>query len=104
MFSSCALDPTTCICIIISISLYLVIVPFQASSSNREMAESVGITGTAAGIVTFGLQLYTGISEYLDAIKGVTKTFNVQGNRQRHCEIVCNPSIRLSIGSAATMK
>ncbi|KAF9771513.1 hypothetical protein IL306_010836, partial [Fusarium sp. DS 682] len=33
------------------------------------MAEPVGITGTAVGIVSFGLQLYTGISEYLDAIK-----------------------------------
>ncbi|KAF5661953.1 ankyrin repeat-containing protein [Fusarium circinatum] len=103
MFSSWALDPTTYI-YIISVSLYLVTVPFQASTSNREMAEPVGITGTAVGIVSFGLKLYTGISEYLDAIKGVTKTFNMQGSRQRHCEIVCNPSIRLSIGSAATMK
>lgn len=34
------------------------------------MAEPVGITGTAVGIVLFGLQLYTGISEYLDAVKG----------------------------------
>ncbi|KAF5624633.1 uncharacterized protein FTJAE_10226 [Fusarium tjaetaba] len=34
------------------------------------MAEPVGITGTAVGIVSFGLQLYTGISEYLDAVKG----------------------------------
>ncbi|SCV48891.1 uncharacterized protein FFB14_10588 [Fusarium fujikuroi] len=34
------------------------------------MAEPVGITGTAVGILSFGLQLYTGISEYLDAVKG----------------------------------
>ncbi|CVL03497.1 uncharacterized protein FMAN_15162 [Fusarium mangiferae] len=34
------------------------------------MAEPVGITGTAVRIVSFGLQLYTGISEYLDAVKG----------------------------------
>ncbi|KAF5598053.1 hypothetical protein FPCIR_3326 [Fusarium pseudocircinatum] len=34
------------------------------------MAEPVGITGTAIGIVSFGLQLYTGISKYLDAVKG----------------------------------
>jgi hypothetical protein len=34
------------------------------------MAEPVGITGTAVGIVSFGLQLYTGISKYLDAVKG----------------------------------
>ncbi|KAF4961417.1 hypothetical protein FGADI_271 [Fusarium gaditjirri] len=34
------------------------------------MAEPVGITGTAVGIVSFGLQLYTGISEYLDAVRG----------------------------------
>ncbi|KAF5005546.1 hypothetical protein FDECE_8017 [Fusarium decemcellulare] len=34
------------------------------------MAEPVGITGTAVGIVSLGLQLYTGISDYLDAVKG----------------------------------
>ncbi|KAG4291750.1 hypothetical protein FPRO06_13003 [Fusarium proliferatum] len=34
------------------------------------MAEPVGITGTAVGILSFGLELYTGISEYLDAVKG----------------------------------
>ena len=34
------------------------------------MAEPVGITGTAVGIVAFGLQLYKGISQYLDAVKG----------------------------------
>lgn len=34
------------------------------------MAEPVGIAGTAVGIVSFGLQLSTGISEYLDAVKG----------------------------------
>ncbi|KAG4262739.1 hypothetical protein FPRO03_10102 [Fusarium proliferatum] len=34
------------------------------------MAEPVGITGTAVGMLSFGLQLYTGISEYLDAVKG----------------------------------
>ncbi|KAH7246638.1 hypothetical protein BKA59DRAFT_395954 [Fusarium tricinctum] len=34
------------------------------------MADPVGITGTAVGIVSFGLQLYTGVSEYLDAVKG----------------------------------
>ncbi|KAF4471107.1 hypothetical protein FALBO_1974 [Fusarium albosuccineum] len=34
------------------------------------MAEPVGITGTAVGIVSLGLQLYGGISDYLDAVKG----------------------------------
>jgi hypothetical protein len=34
------------------------------------MADPVGTTGTAVGIVSFGLQLYSGISEYLDAVKG----------------------------------
>ncbi|KAF5248220.1 hypothetical protein FANTH_6012 [Fusarium anthophilum] len=37
------------------------------------MAEPAGITGAAIGIVSFGLQLYTGISEYLDALKGRDK-------------------------------
>ncbi|KAG9494878.1 hypothetical protein J7337_013107 [Fusarium musae] len=34
------------------------------------MADPVGITGTAVGTVSFGLQLYSGISEYLDVVKG----------------------------------
>ncbi|PNP84195.1 hypothetical protein FNYG_02883 [Fusarium nygamai] len=34
------------------------------------MADPVGITGTAIGVVSFGLQLYTGISQYLGAVKG----------------------------------
>ncbi|KAH6949205.1 hypothetical protein DER45DRAFT_600137 [Fusarium avenaceum] len=34
------------------------------------MADPVGIAGTAVGIVSFGLQLYTGVSEYLDAVEG----------------------------------
>ncbi|EXA34453.1 hypothetical protein FOQG_10434 [Fusarium oxysporum f. sp. raphani 54005] len=31
------------------------------------MAEAAG---TAIGIVSFGIQLYIGLSEYLDAVKG----------------------------------
>ncbi|KAF0317341.1 hypothetical protein GQ607_015388 [Colletotrichum asianum] len=34
------------------------------------MAEPVGIIGTAAGLVSLGLQLYGEISNYLDAVKG----------------------------------
>lgn len=34
------------------------------------MAEPVGITGTAAGLVSLGLQLYSEISSYLAAYKG----------------------------------
>ncbi|KLO97436.1 Uncharacterized protein LW93_3414 [Fusarium fujikuroi] len=34
------------------------------------MADPVGITGTAIGVISFGLQLYTGITQYLDAVKG----------------------------------
>ncbi|KAF4906544.1 hypothetical protein CGCF415_v007956 [Colletotrichum fructicola] len=34
------------------------------------MAEPVGITGTAAGLISLGLQLYSEISNYLDAVKG----------------------------------
>ncbi|KAF9874198.1 ankyrin repeat-containing protein [Colletotrichum karsti] len=34
------------------------------------MAEPVGITGTAAGLVSLGLQLYGEISKYIDAVKG----------------------------------
>lgn len=34
------------------------------------MAEPVGITGTAAGLVSLGLQLYSEISKYIDAVKG----------------------------------
>ncbi|KAF5661963.1 ankyrin repeat-containing protein [Fusarium circinatum] len=34
------------------------------------MADPVGITGTAVGVISFGLQLYTGITQYLDAVKG----------------------------------
>jgi len=34
------------------------------------MAEAAGIAGTAAGIVSLGIQLYSGISSYLEAIKG----------------------------------
>ncbi|CVL03571.1 uncharacterized protein FMAN_15124 [Fusarium mangiferae] len=34
------------------------------------MADPVGITGNAIGVISFGLQLYTGITQYLDAVKG----------------------------------
>ncbi|KAF5635830.1 hypothetical protein F52700_5142 [Fusarium sp. NRRL 52700] len=34
------------------------------------MADPVGIIGTAIGVISFGLQLYTGITQYLDAVKG----------------------------------
>lgn len=37
------------------------------------MAEPVGITGTAAGLVSLGLQLYDGINKYLGAVKGRQK-------------------------------
>ncbi|EFQ25987.1 uncharacterized protein GLRG_01131 [Colletotrichum graminicola M1.001] len=37
------------------------------------MAEPVGITGTAAGLVSLGLQLYGEISKYLSAVKGRQK-------------------------------
>ncbi|KAI6762490.1 hypothetical protein HG530_008470 [Fusarium avenaceum] len=40
------------------------------ADENFNMADPIGITGTAVGIVSFGLQLYTGVSEYLDAVKG----------------------------------
>lgn len=30
----------------------------------------MGIVGTAAGLVSLGLQVYTGITDYLDALKG----------------------------------
>ena len=33
------------------------------------MADPVGIAGTAAGLVSLGLQLYGGISKYLDAVR-----------------------------------
>lgn len=34
------------------------------------MAEAIGVAGSVVGIVSFGLQVYTGLSEYLDAVKG----------------------------------
>ncbi|KAL0939995.1 uncharacterized protein CTRU02_206605 [Colletotrichum truncatum] len=34
------------------------------------MAEPVGITGTAVGLVSLGLQLYGEISKYVNAVKG----------------------------------
>lgn len=40
------------------------------ADENFNMADPIGITGTAVGIVSFGLQLYTGVLEYLDAVKG----------------------------------
>ncbi|KAK2038410.1 hypothetical protein LZ31DRAFT_570154 [Colletotrichum somersetense] len=40
------------------------------------MAEPIGITGTAAGLVSLGLQLYDETSKYLDAVKGRQKDLN----------------------------
>ncbi|KAK1996914.1 hypothetical protein LX36DRAFT_682104 [Colletotrichum falcatum] len=47
------------------------------------MAEPVGITGTAAGLVSLGLQLYGEISKYLNAVKGRQKDL---GRARRHCQ------------------
>ncbi|TDZ32420.1 hypothetical protein C8035_v012279 [Colletotrichum spinosum] len=47
------------------------------------MAEPVGITGTAAGLVSLGLQLYGEISKYIDAVKGRKRDL---ANASRHAE------------------
>ncbi|TEA12171.1 hypothetical protein C8034_v006580 [Colletotrichum sidae] len=47
------------------------------------MAEPVGVTGTAAGLVSLGLQLYGEISKYIDAVKGRKRDL---ANASRHAE------------------
>ncbi|CAI0644084.1 unnamed protein product [Colletotrichum noveboracense] len=47
------------------------------------MAEPVGINGTAAGLVSLGLQLYNDISRYIDVVKGRQQDLNFI---RRQCE------------------
>lgn len=43
---------------------------YPSENFHRTMADPVGIIGTAVGLVSFGLQLYTTINEYVRAIEG----------------------------------
>lgn len=73
-------------------------------------AEPVGIVGTAAGVISLGLQLYAGISKFLNDIKArdgdiSSATQHAEGLKNALDEMKTSaarvPSSRLASGSAA---
>ncbi|KAK7424487.1 hypothetical protein QQX98_000452 [Neonectria punicea] len=59
------------------------------------MAEPVGITGTAAGLVSLGLQLYGEISKYLDAVESRQRDLDF-ARRQTTTLQQCLDAVRLA--------
>ncbi|KAK2025518.1 hypothetical protein LX32DRAFT_567856 [Colletotrichum zoysiae] len=63
------------------------------------MAEPVGITGTAAGLVSLGLQLYGEISKYLNAVKGRQKDLD-RARRHHQTLQMCMDAIAAATSSS----
>ncbi|KAK1960719.1 hypothetical protein LY78DRAFT_685417 [Colletotrichum sublineola] len=63
------------------------------------MAEPVGITGTAAGLVSLGLQLYGEISKYLSAVKGRQKDLD-RARRHHQTLQMCMDAIAAATSSS----
>ncbi|KAK1564256.1 uncharacterized protein LY79DRAFT_136399 [Colletotrichum navitas] len=63
------------------------------------MAEPVGITGTAAGLVSLGLQLYGEISKYLSAVKGRQKDLD-RARRHHQTLQMCVDAIAAATSSS----
>ncbi|KAK2054671.1 hypothetical protein LY76DRAFT_522066 [Colletotrichum caudatum] len=63
------------------------------------MAEPVGITGTAAGLVLLGLQLHGEISKYLNAVKGRQKDLD-RARRHHQALQMCMDALAAATSSS----